>query len=40
MISGNYIGDLLTKVKLAEPEIPWTTRTPISSASWENNKLG
>lgn len=22
MISGNYIGDLLTKVKLAEPEIP------------------
>ena len=40
MISGNYMGDLLTNVKLAAPEIPWTTRTPMSSASWEKIKLG
>jgi hypothetical protein len=40
MMSGSSIGDLLIRVKVDDPAIPCTTRTPISRASCENTMFG
>ncbi len=34
------MGDLLMSVKFDDPAIPWTTKTPISKASWEKTIFG
>lgn len=39
-MSGSSIGDLLTKVKSEMPAMPWTTKTPILSASLEKAIMG